>query len=73
MRADDLDALAQMLDKIATFAPASPGYAYWASIATDGAASARAASIEGVRASCRGCHEQYKNLYKAQLRTRPLP
>ncbi len=73
MRANDLQVLAQVLDKIATFAPTSPGYPNWASIATDGAASARAASLEGVKASCRGCHEEYKTLYKGQLRARPLP
>jgi hypothetical protein len=73
MRANNLEDLAQALDKIATFAPTSPGYPNWASIAKDGATSARAASLDGTRASCRGCHDQYKVLYKAQFHARPLP
>ncbi len=73
MRSGNLETLAGTLEKVATFAPQSPGYPNWFSIALDGAAAARAASMEGVRASCRGCHDQYKALYKAQLRARPLP
>jgi hypothetical protein len=73
MRAGNLETLAQVLDRISTFAPPSPAYPNWISIAKDGAASARAASMEGVKASCRGCHDQYKNLYKAQMRARSLP
>jgi hypothetical protein len=67
----DLAALAKALDKIATIAP--PGYTNWASIANDGAAAARAGSLDAARAACTGCHNQYKAKYKAELRTRPVP
>jgi hypothetical protein len=73
MRAGNLETLAQVLDRISTFAPPSSAYPNWISIAKDGVASARAASMEGVKASCRGCHDQYKSLYKAQMRARSLP
>ena len=66
----DYDAVAAALDHVVTFAP--PGYANWASIARDGAAAARMHSADGVKASCRGCHEQYKDKYKKEMRDRPI-
>ena len=71
MSATDFPALADALDKIVTFAPA--GYTNWASIAKDGAKAARAADLGGVKASCRGCHDQYKKPYKSEMRTRRVP
>jgi hypothetical protein len=62
--------LASVFDRIAAFAP--PGYANWASISKDGAAAARAGQSDAAKASCRGCHTQYKAKYKAEIRSRPL-
>ena len=70
MSAEDFDGLATALDKAATFAPA--GYTNWASIAKDGAGAAHAQSLDGVKASCRGCHNQYKDKYKKEMRDRPI-
>jgi len=70
MTAQDLDALAVALAQVAGFAP--PGYANWASIARDGANAARAQSLDGVKASCRGCHRQYKDRYKKEMRDRTI-
>ena len=70
-QAGDLPALATALDKIVGMAP--PGYTNWASISKDGAAAARAGNLDGAKASCTECHKQYKNKYKTELRTRPLP
>jgi hypothetical protein len=74
MQEKDLFALAAAFDRIATFAPKvpPPAYANWASIAKDGAAAARAASLDGVKGACRGCHVQYRNAYKGEMRARPL-
>jgi len=71
----DIYALAAAFETIATFAPKAPppAYANWVSIAKDGAAAARAASLEGAKGACRGCHSQYRNTYKAEMRARPLP
>jgi len=74
----DLDAIALDFDAIATFAPGSPdagtlGFDNWVSIAKDGADAARAASMVGIRGACRGCHQQYKDRYRAALRARALP
>jgi len=71
MAADDLPGVADLLDKIATFAP--PGYTNWVSISRDGAAAARAGNMNAVKASCRGCHDQYRTKYRTELRARPLP
>jgi hypothetical protein len=60
--AADFPALATALDKAATFAP--PGYTNWASIAKDGAKAARAQDMTATKASCRTCHEQYKEKFK---------
>jgi hypothetical protein len=70
MSAQDFDALAVALDKVVGFAPA--GYPNWASIAKDGANAARAQSLDGVKASCRSCHNQYKDKYKKEMRDRPI-
>lgn len=68
--AQDFPALAAALDKTATFAPA--GYTNWASIAKDGAKAARAQDMTAAKASCRGCHDQYKDKYKKEMRARKL-
>jgi hypothetical protein len=70
MSAQDYDALATALDKTAKLAP--PGYTNWVSISKDGAAAARAQSLDGVKGACRGCHNQYKNKYKKEMRDRPI-
>jgi len=68
--AQDFPGLATALDKVATFAP--PGYTNWASIAKDGAKAARASDMTATKASCRTCHDQYKDKYKKELRTRKI-
>jgi hypothetical protein len=70
MSAEDFDALATALDKVIGFAPS--GYGNWASIARDGAAAARVQNLDAVKASCRSCHNQYKNKYKQEMRDRPI-
>jgi cytochrome c556 len=67
----DFDDLTAALDRLAGMAPS--GYPNWASIARDGANAARAQSIEAVRAACRSCHAQYRDRYRHELRSRPLP
>jgi len=76
MNAKDWQGMADALERVATFAPpnhATVGYPNWVSIAKDGANAARAADLEAVKAACRGCHEQYKNKYRAEMRARPVP
>jgi hypothetical protein len=70
MAAEDFGTLAAKLDWLATAAPRR--YANWASIARDGADAARAQSLDGVKGACRGCHNQYKDGYKKEMRDRPI-
>lgn len=70
MNKGDGPGLAAALDKIATFAP--PGYTNWVSISKDGAAAARSGDIPATKASCRACHDQYKQKYKTEMRARKI-
>jgi hypothetical protein len=67
----DLESIAITFEEMIPWAPA--GYSNWRSISDDGAAAARAGSIEGVKAACRGCHTQYSARYKAQFQSVPSP
>jgi hypothetical protein len=62
--------LAEALTYVANHPP--PGYATWAAISIDGAKKARADDIDGAKASCKQCHDQFKSKYKATLRDRPF-
>jgi len=66
----DLESIARAFEQMLPWAP--PGYANWSSIARDGSQAARAGSIDGVRAACRGCHSQYEAQYRSTFATRPL-
>jgi hypothetical protein len=70
MNKHDMPNLAVALDKIAGFAPS--GYTNWASISKDGAAAARSGDESAAKASCRSCHDQYKQKYKTELRGRKI-
>ncbi len=67
----DLPTVAELLDRVAAAPP--PKYTRWASIAKDGATAARAGDYNATKATCRGCHDQYKAKYIAENRARPFP
>jgi hypothetical protein len=74
----DMPALAAALDKAAGFAPdpawnAGDAKTSWKGIAQAGAAAARANDAAAVKASCKSCHDAYKDKYKAQFRTKAVP
>jgi hypothetical protein len=75
MKANDYEGTAALLEHCAKLAPpdAKTAYPNWVSISIDGANAARAADMEAVKAACRGCHEQYKDKYRKEMRSRPLP
>jgi hypothetical protein len=66
----DLKLVAEALERTATLSP-DPDWG-WQRIASEGAAAAHESNELRVRAACRACHEQYRPLYKAQYRLRPL-
>jgi hypothetical protein len=61
--------IAKDLDYIAAKPP--PGMGNWSAIAKEGAAKAKAGDVDGAKASCKKCHDQYKEKYKTTMRDRP--
>jgi hypothetical protein len=78
MTAGDMAALATAFEKAAKLAPdptwngADPK-ASWDAIAKVGLAAAKANDTAAVKATCKGCHDAYKDKYKASFRTKPVP
>ncbi|MFO0677322.1 MAG: cytochrome c [Polyangiaceae bacterium] len=70
LASEDFATLATGFDRIGAMAP--PGYATWASLSSQGSAAAKANDMAGVRAACSGCHNQFRNKYKAEMRSRPV-
>ncbi|WP_437592598.1 hypothetical protein [Sorangium sp. So ce1000] len=48
-----------------------PGMGSWAAISKAGVAKAKAGDIDGAKASCKQCHDLYKEQYKKTMRDRP--
>ncbi|AUX41369.1 uncharacterized protein SOCE26_027800 [Sorangium cellulosum] len=48
-----------------------PGMGSWVSISKNGASKAKAGDIDGAKASCKQCHDLYKEQYKKTMRDRP--
>jgi hypothetical protein len=68
----DFPTLKTSLGLVASKPP--PGdYPQWASIASAGSAAAAKSDLAGVKASCKQCHDLYKEKYKKDLPTRPFP
>jgi hypothetical protein len=74
----DMGALATDFDKVAKIAPdpkwngADPK-ANWDAISKAGQAAAKANDAAAVKAVCKSCHDAFKDKYKAQFRTKPVP
>ena len=76
--AGDMAALQAQFAKVASWAPdkgwnGSDPKASWDAIANAGAAAAKAGDTSGVKQSCKACHDAFKDKYKSQFRTRPVP
>jgi hypothetical protein len=72
LASNDTEALAAALERARRFAP-DPSWTSWASFAAEGAAAARARDIAKARASCKGCHEAWRERYRSSYRPKPLP
>jgi hypothetical protein len=70
MAANDLPALAKALDHAAGFSP-DPSWT-WNKMAKDGAAAAQKGDLAAVKASCKTCHDAYKDKYKTQFREKAV-
>jgi len=70
--ANDTAKLAIALERMVALAPPAAAYPNWVSIAKDGASAARAGDMSAAKASCRGCHDQYKSPYRTTMRARKI-
>lgn len=71
----DLKAVAQSLEKVASFVPDpkwNEGEKGWAKIANDGAAAAKAGDFKTVQQSCKTCHKAWRSEYRKTHRMRPI-
>jgi hypothetical protein len=68
----DFAALQKSLDLVAS-KPPSPAYSKWASIAQAGSAAAAKQDVGAIKASCKQCHELYKEQYIKEFPTRAFP
>jgi hypothetical protein len=48
-----------------------PGMGQWTAISNAGVAAAKAGDIDGAKATCKQCHDLYKEKYKSSMRDRP--
>jgi hypothetical protein len=62
--------LSAALSYVASRTP--PGFGTWTSMANAGAAKAKAGDIDGAKASCKQCHDAYRDKYKLTMRDRPF-
>lgn len=65
----DSEKLSQALLFVAGKPP--PGMGTWSAIAKTGATKAKAGDVDGAKASCKQCHDAYKDRYKKTLRDQP--
>ncbi|RYG83792.1 hypothetical protein EON77_06790 [bacterium] len=72
MAKDDLASVASALEACAKLTP-DPAWSDWAPVSKAGAEAARKGDAAGTKASCRSCHEKYKETYRARFRTRAVP
>jgi hypothetical protein len=49
-----------------------PGFPQWSTLAQTGKDAAARADFSAVKRVCSACHEQYRPLYRKEMRARPL-
>ena len=72
LASNNAGALAMGLEKAARAAP-DASWTSWSIIAMQGAAAAKRGDLAGARAACKGCHDAWRNAYRARYRMRPIP
>ncbi len=69
----DFPTLQKSLELVASKPPPGDDYAQWATLAKDGATAAAKQELAGVKASCKKCHDAFKEKYQKDFPTRPFP
>lgn len=72
MQAKDLAGVAAGLEKAADLVK-DGAFPEWAALSKAGANAARQGDLGATKASCKDCHDKYKDSYKAKLRTKAVP
>jgi hypothetical protein len=72
LAAGDSAGLAVALDKVAKNSP-DASWATWATFSKQGSDAAKKGDLAGAKAACKGCHDAFKDKYKAQYRTKLPP
>lgn len=72
MAGQDFATLQKNLEFVAGKVPSSD-YDKWAEISKAGAAAAAKQDLKGVKASCKSCHDTYKEKYKKEFLTKAFP
>jgi hypothetical protein len=72
MAAGDLDTVGKALDNTPGLNPDPTWATVWNQSSAAGSAAAKNKDTAGVKASCKTCHDAYKDKYKTQYRTRPV-
>jgi hypothetical protein len=71
--AQDFATVAQSLTLVSTKPPPSGDYGQWSAIASAGASAASSQDPAGTKASCKKCHDLYKQKYVADFPALPFP
>jgi hypothetical protein len=69
----DFPTLKKNLTFVANNPPPGANYPKWAAMSNTGAAAAAKEDLAGVKASCKQCHDAYKESYKKEFATRAFP
>ncbi len=69
----DFPTLKTSLDLVASKPPPGAGYPKWASMAQAGSAAAAKQDVAALKASCKQCHDAYKDQYIKEFPTRAFP
>jgi hypothetical protein len=72
LASNKMASLADGLERAARLSPEA-GWGSWSTFATQGAQAARRGDVAGARASCKGCHDAWRDAYRAKYRARPVP
>src|SRR5580704_18304995 len=62
MAGSDFDTLKKSFDLVGSRPPGA-AYPNWATLSKQGSTAAAAQDLSGVKAACKGCHDQYKQNY----------
>jgi cytochrome c553 len=68
----DFGTLQKSLDLVAT-KPPSGDYPRWAEYAKAGAAAAAKGDVKAIKATCKQCHDDYKDKYKKEFPNKVFP